>query len=1022
MAFLARFFKSKAPVELTLEQRIANLEPLSTEARLQIACGTETEALRIAAIKLLPYSANLRSLALKDSSSNIARAAQTRLGELYENTSVSMNALLDGITDTAEQLLLTQFSPKASLAIIDQISDEKSLLNLATAATVANVRQAAANKILGHAELTELLKASKGKDKAVYRLVKSKLDAHKEETAQQQERLEAVTALCENVELMGRCAYTPQFAGKLKHLQTRWQAIKVDSDAATLARTEAAFSTAEARIESEAAALAAQAQAEKTALLSKEQAQQDAQQASEQYLQEQTQIEAEQNEKISARLTELNDKISEALQEPTAQVKAQLAKIYAAASLDGELFERIKAELAQTRQSVNDALANLNAPAATAEVNAEPTAELNTESTEQPDIDSKFIAAATALQEKVSKEFDHLYQQAEATLQQCFESGSVQALLEKLKGADTSNDAATVTDSAENSEADYRALDKMIRAAKNLDAEAQPEAISQAQQLLQKFHATKKELQQKAEVQRRQLSDLLRRGLHAVEDSNLRRVAGISKDVERLVKDLGTLPAGLANKVEDLKSGLDKLRDWHSFAVEPKKQALLEKMRSLIGSALHPADLASQVQRLQEEWKTFSKGGKDPHPELWQEFQTAANAAYEPCHEHFGEQAVLREQNLIQRQQLLQQLESYIANNDWENASWPDVEKTRQVAREEWRRYSPVARNVNDALQKSFNEIMDNISAKITAHYQQGKKAKLELIEQAQQLASSDDIGKAISAIKGLQARWKTAGRCDRKDDQQLWSEFRAHCDTVFERRSKETEAENIEQAANQASAETVLAALEELQTLNGQAYLDSLDQLQTLTDEFHAIGELPRASRAQISARFRKLQNDLQGKAERERRQLQDNAWQAVFSASDAVREFEWANTDASKAAAEQALNDARENLPNAAKAALHSITQRFENPAHSAEQQTENNKALEQLCLRAEILTELETPAAFKAQRMQYQIELLSQGLGNSDKIDSDSAHSYTLEWLATGAGTKAQQAILWQRLSLCLDVMNK
>lgn len=964
MSFLSRLFKSNAPAAPTLEERIKGLASLSPQ-ELQNTLSSDTpEALRAAAIALMPYSDTLKTLALADDNAVISRAAQVRLGQLFDEGGLELSTLIQGATTTEQQLSLTQFSPQASLEVIGQINDSQALVELACTATVANVRQAAADKVLDHQQLQLLLKNSKGKDKAVYKLVKTKLDEHKAEQAQAAETEAAASALCDTAERLNHQNQSSTQAEKIEQLHRRWASLNQQASVAaeTQARFNQAISTYEQRIADELAAAAA----ERNAI--NEQAVLAAQQQNEQQQQQAQALEQQQ-----AQQQALLDTTLAAVKEPQTQVLNLLSDIYNSDTFNADTVTGFETALKLTRNLID---------------------ELSTE----------------AQQLDAVKHFNTCHGDALTTLQLCAEleqnSSSITALCEQLTDAEIESSTK---------EQVAKQLKSIAHAAKHLDAEQLPEAIALARTAISEYQSQQKAAKQKQDGLRRQLSDLLRRGLHAIEDKNLRRVSGISRDVEKLVPQLQPLPNGMATKVADLEEGLNKLRDWHSFATEPKKQELLTKMEALVGSSLHPTDLASHVQRLQEEWKELSRGSKNQDEELWQAFQTAANKAYEPCNEHFGDQAKLREENLLKRKNLLEQLQSYIDSNNWDSSEWLDehcksVEQLRQLAREEWRRYSPVARNVNLELQKTFEQHLDHISLSIDAFFERGKKAKQQLIAQAEKLASGGD-SRATDGIKRLQAQWKSAGRCNRKDEKNLWNDFRSHCDTVFTRRDEESAAQKLEHDANLAIVEPVLNAFDELLALSGQAYLDAAAKVSELSDQFYAAGELPRASRAKITARFRQQQSDAKDKTQQERQKLKDQAWQAIFSASDSVREFEW---DASaQDNAEAALSTASESVNGSTKAALQVIQQRFENPALTEAQQKDNTQALQVLCIRAEILTGQETPEECKAQRMEFQMAQLKQGLGQADK---DTMDAFTQQWLATGAAEKSHYDALWQRFNGC------
>ena len=990
MSLLSRLFKSQSPAASSLDERIAALSDLNNDELLACSQSSDSDTIRAAAIALLPFSAALKALALGNAAANsinkniannatnktnsvtnrinesLERAAQVRLGQLFEAGKVDMASLIDGAANTEQQLLLTQFSPKASLAVIAQIDDSQALFNLAVSAEVAKVRQTAANKIVDIDVLGQLVKSSKNKDKSVYKLVKGKLDQHKKQQLAAATLASSASVFCDTAEQLARAG--GEQTEKLEQLQRRWKALSQQGDLceAMQTRFDAALALYQRQLADKKAVAIAALTAKTDAI-----------------------------EAVASHRQALADETQAAIAEPLAQMHCLLLDIYNSDTFSADTVSGFETAIKLSCHQIDE-------------------------------------LPADAQQLDAALQFKQCHKDLLNTLQLCAEHGSLSELSAKLSTElNTELNKKPGSDDNKDKDTAARQLDKILRASKHLPnhlpshlaQDELPEVITCARTALKQYKTAQQSYKKQQDSQRRQVSDLLRRGLHALEDSNLRRVAGISRDLEKLTPALAPLPAGMANKVEELAAGLAKLRDWHSFATEPKKQALLSKMEALIDSSLHPTDLASHVQRLQNEWKSLSKGSKNQDEELWQQFQTAANKAYEPCHQHFDEQAKVREGNLAKRQTLLEQLQGYIASNDLDGNNWHDeqcrsVEQLRQLAREEWRRYSPVARNENLKLQQTFEQHMDRISASIESYFHRGKSSKQQLIVQAEQLSQGDDNARSINGIKLLQTQWKNAGRCNRKDESALWSEFRGHCDAVFAVRTEDIKAQDIEQLANQTAAELVIVELEKLQALNGQDYLDAAHNITELNQQYYAIGNLPRACRSKISTQFKQLSDTLNSRIATERQYIKDQAWQAVFVASDAVRAFEWDKCDANQA--QDTLDTAADNCPAAAKNSLQAIQQRFDTPAKDADAQQQNELKLQLLCLRAEILTGLETPAAHKAERMQYQIAQMSQGLGQVDKINANSQQQYTLEWLAIGAGLEANYTHLWQRFNVCLAAL--
>jgi hypothetical protein len=68
--------------------------------------------------------------------------------------------------------------------------------------------------------------------------------------------------------------------------------------------------------------------------------------------------------------------------------------------------------------------------------------------------------------------------------------------------------------------------------------------------------------------------------------------------------------------------------------------------------------------------------------------------------------------------------------------------------------------------------------------------------------------------------------------------------------------------------------------------------------------------------------------------------------------------------------------------------------------------------LCIRAEILSQKDTPEAFKAQRMAYQVEQLKHNFGKRD----EPIEALVLEWLSQPAVADEPYQAAWQRFSAC------
>src|SRR5690554_7606491 len=216
-------------------------------------------------------------------------------------------------------------------------------------------------------------------------------------------------------------------------------------------------------------------------------------------------------------------------------------------------------------------------------------------------------------------------------------------------------------------------------------------------------------------------------------------------------------------------------------------------MEELIDADIAPAILAEKVQALQEEWKELSVAGAGDDRELWQSFNAAADKAFEPCKAYFAEQAKLRESHVELRHKLINELASYELGMDWQQADWKIVQKTLDTARETFRTYGPVERTLHKETQDRFNEICDRIYGHLKDEYERNLATKADIVEQAQQLVTTEDLQGIVNKVKALQNQWKDVGVTPRGPDQKLWRDFREACDAIFARLDSQREERKSE-------------------------------------------------------------------------------------------------------------------------------------------------------------------------------------------------------------------------------------
>lgn len=821
--------------------------------------------------------------------------------------------------------------PVITLDAVEQTDDEQELLKLASDGATSPLRQAAAEKIHSRELLEQLAKTAKTKDKNVFKLVKSKLDAFKAEDAKLAELEANALRICEKMERHIHQEADALFKAKLTALQTEWSALSQIS-ATSIARYKAALTACEDKIAARAQAI------------------------------------ADEEEKIT-----LDEQALQLAQEAYQNLKAMAKDIYHAAHIDDIINANYEVKIQELGSAVRLA-ANRQLP-----------------------------------MDNLIKAFEQRKQQTLNLIDQIKTSGTAQQIAELLQQTEDSNAVNNA----------QQKLQQFIKSAKELGEEI-PESLQEAKAKLNAIWAERHQAEQAAKNALREFSELARKGLWAAEQGFVRKARAIQKELnekrEQLTGAAQELPKGIQAKLEDFEAQLAKLGDWHEFAVTPKKEALISQMQALATSTIDPEVLATKVHELQDSWKEVSKGAQQQDDDLWQQFQQASAVAYAPCKEFFEAQSAAREANLNKRRELVAQLTAYLNGYDFANAVWKDVEQTLKTARAEWQTYWPVPRKAGNELQKEFETLMEQLFGKITSEYENNKAAKQQLIEQAQALLDGTDIRAATDRVKQLQTQWKTIGKSWHKEDQQLWQEFRKHCDAIFARRNEVFEAAK-------AARETVIQEAEGLLVQLNEFAQRSVDELKAAKAEIEAVQvafsalELPKEAAKSLQQKLSASLAAIANKRDSARAQAEEQSWHDLFNALDALRHYELAviaNKPAETLAAQKAaLEELIANTPRWPSGCFSSLQQRLAKAdSITAADQIANTEALRTLAIRAEIITGQESPASDKQARMVYQVQQMQQGFGQRDTH----FEPLLIEWISLAGVDTAEYTSLLQRFNAC------
>ncbi len=194
--------------------------------------------------------------------------------------------------------------------------------------------------------------------------------------------------------------------------------------------------------------------------------------------------------------------------------------------------------------------------------------------------------------------------------------------------------------------------------------------------------------------------------------------------------------------------------------------------------------------------------------------------------------------------------------DSWKQAQRTGTRLDKPVEEELWHRFSHARTAFDRGRRHHFSQLHHEHS--------EAKAAKEALIGEAEALSSSTDWGATSAAYRDLMERWKKAGRAGRKDDDALWTRFRAAQDVFFAARSADQVKFDSELGANLEVKEKLLVEAEALLPVKDLAAAKSA--LRSIQDRWEAAGKVPRADLGRIERRLKAVEQAI--------RDREDESW----------------------------------------------------------------------------------------------------------------------------------------------------
>lgn len=378
------------------------------------------------------------------------------------------------------------------------------------------------------------------------------------------------------------------------------------------------------------------------------------------------------------------------------------------------------------------------------------------------------------------------------------------AALEEIDAALTEGSAAIARATEEAAQRELQAAQAVV------DAEAAARAALEAQQSASAGEGKGRSKPVDKEAVLRLLDELEK----DLEEGRSAEAEAVLKRVESTLG--GNAASGqVARRLQRARAQLTRLAGWARWGTDRAREELIGVAEALLRGEPDIGERARAVPLLRREWKNLDAHGPVSQS-AWKRFDRALEKAYKPVAEQRAAEAAVHAAARVAREGLCQSWETWLAAQDPQAPDFKALEARREEMIVAWRGAPKAGYRDERKLRKRFDALIAGIDAPLEAARAEELARREALVTAAQALAEETDLGRALSAAKSLQRRWKEDARpvhLKHGADQKLWQKFRKACDAAFARRDLEQAAEAEQRAEREQARQAEVQAAQAIET-----------------------------------------------------------------------------------------------------------------------------------------------------------------------------------------------------------------
>lgn len=522
--------------------------------------------------------------------------------------------------------------------------------------------------------------------------------------------------------------------------------------------------------------------------------------------------------------------------------------------------------------------------------------------------------------------------------------------------------------------------------------------------------------QQEANAARAQVHALLHAAEQALAAGQVQAARAAADEIKGLKTGAGLLPKPTTQRLGRLVQQLVELERWESFGQQNARVQLCERAEALAKPTLDAAQLALEVQKLRNEWKTLDQQHAGVPKALWQRFDGACERAYAPAARYFSELAAQRKEARKRRDEFIAAAAARTPGLLAEPVDWRALERWLRDTDQGWREgdLGSVDPGAWKKLDARFKAALAPLRDALSAARDRAKAGRQALIDEATALLAKAMEREVPSQVKAIQAKWQAEAKelpLAQRDERALWTKFRAACDAVFEARQSKRKEEDGRKNEHRHALQELCAQLEQLARDASKEDEELRRGLRELQEQWKQKAGSPGPDGRDLEARFGKGKAALEAMLSARVRTREAAVWQTLVAkerlceeldamlraggaadqaeAQAAAAQERWAALPAMPAAWEKKLLARRD----AALAALADAAAAGKYLARMEQVAAARREGL----LELELLLGMDSPPEVQPQRLALQVKKLKERFSSGASAGPVTAAERLLAWCA-------------------------